>query len=99
MAKEKDIRKKAVEILTKENWICWYPAKAKFKQNDVFGIIDLLAVRKKSLKKVQLTTLSNISTRRKKITCFLKENKIQMTVEVWGWCQRQKKFKKEKIKG
>jgi isocitrate/isopropylmalate dehydrogenase len=99
MAKEKDIRKKAVEMLVKENWVCWYPAKAKFKQNDVFGIIDLLAARKKSLKKIQLTTLANISTRRKKITCFLKENEIQMTVEIWGWCQRKKKFKKEKIKG
>ena len=99
MPSESIIRKKAIKILTDKNWICWFPSRARFKQNDVFGIIDLLAVRKKTIKKIQLTTLTNVSTRRKKIKNFLKKNKIQMTVEIWAWDKNNKEFKKTKIKG
>jgi len=99
MAKEFEIRKRAIKILTDKNWICWYPSKARYKQNDIFGIIDLLAVKKKKIKKIQLTTLSNISAKRKKITNFLKKNRVEMTVEIWAWSKKQKKFKKERING
>ncbi len=96
--RESEIRKRAIKILTDENWVCWFPSRARYKQNDIFGIIDLLAVKGKNLKKIQLTTLSNVSAKRKKITNFLKKNKVEMTVEIWGWLRKNKSFKIEKIK-
>lgn len=99
MPSESVIRKKAIQILSKEGWITWCPSRARFKQNDVFGIIDILAVKKKTMKKIQLTTLSNVSVRRKKIASFLKNNDIEMTVEIWGWSKKKKMFKKEKVTG
>ena len=68
MPKEAEIRKKAIKILTDENWICWHPSKVKYQQNDIFGIVDLLALRGKKIKNIQLTTLPNVSAKRKKIT-------------------------------
>ena len=66
MTKESDIRKKAIEQLRADGWITWFAPKVKFIQTDVFGIIDVLALRGKSKKNIQLTTLSNVSARRKK---------------------------------
>lgn len=97
MAKESEIRKKAIQILRERGWIVWYPSRARYKQNDVFGIIDLLAVKKKKMKKIQLTTFPNVSAKRKKITNFLKKNKLEMTVEIWAWNSSKKFFKFEKI--
>ncbi len=97
MPKEAEIRKKAVQILKKESWVWWYPSKVKYKQNDIFGIIDLLALKGKRRKNIQLTTLPNVSAKRKKITNFLKTFKVELPVEIWAWDQKKKKFRKEKI--
>ena len=95
--REVEIRKKAVEKLKKGGWITWFPAKVRFKQNDIFGIIDLLAVKGKIMKKIQLTTLPNVSTKRKKIKNFLKKFKVELPVEIWSWDKKRKDFRKEKI--
>lgn len=103
MAKEKEIRKKAVETLEKEGFVYWYPAKVRFKQNDIFGVFDLVCWKKKTtkIKFIQLTTLSNISTRKRKINDFLRKNrfprKVSVGIEIWGWNQQKKVFKIEKI--
>ena len=97
MPKEAVTRKRSIQILKKRGWICWYPSKVKYKQNDIFGIIDLLAVKGKRMKKIQLTTLPNISTKRKKILNFLKEFKVELPVEIWAWDKKRKKFKKERV--
>ena len=68
MPKENLIRKKAIQILEERGWICWYPSKVRYQQTDVFGIIDILALRKREKKNIQLTTLPNVSAKRKKIT-------------------------------
>jgi len=99
MSKEAEIRKKAIEELETDGWITWFAPKVKFKQTDIFGIIDLLALKGKCKKNIQLTTLSNISARRKKIVNFLKQNKVEMTVEIWAWNHSKKMFKKEKLNG
>mgnify|MGYP001610043083 CR=1 FL=1 len=95
--KEIVIRKKAIEELRADGWITWFAPKVKFQQTDIFGIIDLLALKGKRQKNIQLTTLPNVSSRRKKIINFLKKNKVEMTVEIWAWSNKKKKFKKEKI--
>jgi len=106
MPKESEIRKKAVEILGKKKFLCWYPAKVKFKQNDIFGIFDLICCQKKTakIKFIQLTTLSNLSARKKKIKNFFKKNRISqksqknsLNIELWGWDKRYKIFKMIKI--
>lgn len=98
MPKESKIRKMAVELLEKKGWICWSPSKVKFQQNDVFGIIDLLAIKGSRWKKIQLTTMPNVSTRRKKIKKFLEKNNLKMLVEIWAWSNKNKEFKIKKIK-
>lgn len=95
--REAEIRKKAIKILTDKNWICWFPSRARYKQNDIFGIIDLLAVKGKIMKKIQLTTLPNVSTKRKKIKNFLEKFKVELPVEIWAWSKKDKSFRKEKI--
>jgi len=99
MPKESVIRKKAIEMLERDGWVCWFPPKVKFKESDVFGIIDLMALKGRGKKNIQLTTLPNISAKRKKIAGFLKKHKIEMTVEIWAWDKKQKKFKKERFNG
>jgi len=98
MAKEAEIRKKAIKILKKEKWVTWFAPKVKFKQTDVFGIIDLLALKGKKRKNIQLTTLPNVSAKRKKITNFLKKYKVELPVEIWAWSKKEKKFRIEKIR-
>jgi len=97
MAKESETRKKAVQELRGSGWVVWYPCKVKFKQNDIFGIIDMLALKGRGRKNIQLTTLPNISAKRKKITNFLKTFKVELPVEIWAWNRKKRKFRKEKI--
>ena len=97
MPKESVIRKKAIEILEKQKFIWWYAPKVKFRTTDVFGVVDLLALRGRQRKNIQLTTLPNVSAKRKKITAFLKKNKVEFPVEIWAWSQKKKTFKKEKV--
>lgn len=102
MPKESNIRKKAIEILTDAKWITWFAPKVKFQQTDIFGVFDLICWEKasKNLKFIQLTTLPNLSTRKKKIQGFFKKNKItakSVKVEIWAWSSRRKNFKIELI--
>ena len=97
MAKEKYTRRKLIKSLENEGWICWAPPKVKFRQSDVFGIIDVLALRRNQRKNIQLTTLPNVAARRKKITAFLVSNQVTLPVEIWAWHPRKKNFKKERI--
>lgn len=103
MPKESVIRKKAVEILEKKGFVYWYPAKVRFKQNDIFGVFDLVCWRKKTsdIKFVQLTTCSNLSARRKKIDGFIRTNripkKLAVDIEIWGWNNKKREFKIEEV--
>jgi len=99
MPKENLIRKKAIEILENQGFICWFAPKVKYKQTDVFGIIDILALKGKQKKNIQLTTLPNVSAKRKKITNFLTKNKVKLPVEIWAWDSSKKIFRIEKING
>jgi hypothetical protein len=103
MAKESEIRKKAVQILEKQKWLIWWPSRAIFRQNDIFGIFDLICFKKRigTLKFIQLTTLSNLSTRRKKIQKFIKKYQLSKQnsadIEIWGWNNHKKEFKVESV--
>jgi hypothetical protein len=106
MAKEVVLRKKLLKILAEDKWVAWWPGKIRFKQNDIFGIFDIVCCKKDigELKFIQLTTVSNLAARRKKIKFFFKENKISLKknnfgaeIEIWAWSKKNKAFKIEKI--
>lgn len=97
MAKESETRKKAIYFLSNKGWITWYPSKVRFKQNDIFGIIDLLALKGKKIRYIQLTTIPNVSRCRKKILNLFQEKKVKLPVEIWVWIKKEKKFKIEII--
>jgi len=95
MPQENIIRKKAIQILQDQGYVCWFPSKVKFKQNDIFGIVDLLALRRTKMRYIQLTTLPNVARQRKKILDFFKKEKVKLPVEIWVWLDKKKKFKTE----
>lgn len=99
MAREAETRKKAIRELEGSGWVIWYPAKVRFKQNDVFGIIDLLALKGRKLRHIQLTTKSNVARCRKKILAFFRKKKTWLKVEIWYWDKKKKEFKKEGVRG
>ncbi len=100
--KEATIRKKAIDKLTNEGFVCWYPPKVKYrKETDIFGVFDLICISRKCfILFVQLTSLSNIRAREKKVKKFLNKNKIKkFYCEVWGYDNKKKYFKIIKIYG
>jgi len=95
--KEAQIRKIAIDLLKKEGWISWFAPKVRFHKTDIFGIIDIFALKNNKKKFIQLTTLTNLAARRKKILNFFKKNKVNLSVEIWAWNGKNKKFEKKNI--
>jgi len=97
--KEATIRKKAIELLTAKGWVCWFPKKVMFQETDIFGVFDLICARGSKIKLIQLTTLPNLSTRRRKIRRFLKEHSLKLKCEIWAYSKKTRRFKIEKLTG
>ena len=97
MPKEAVTRKKVIQELQGKGWVTWYAPKVKYQQTDVFGIIDVLAVKGRQRKNIQLTTLPNVAAKRKKIINFLTKCQVEMPVEIWSWDFKRRQFRKEKI--
>jgi hypothetical protein len=91
--KEKSIRKKVVDRLEKKGFICWYAAKAKFQSNDIFNVFDVIAVKGKELKFIQLTSCKNTAARRKKINKFLKETGADLDWAIWCYDTKNRVLK------
>ncbi len=95
--KEQLLRKKAIEILEKEGWTTWFPKKVKYQETDAWGVFDLLCWWKNYLKFIQITTLSNIRAREKKVRGFLERNKLTIPlntyVQIWGYNKKKKVWK------
>lgn len=59
-----------------------------FIKRDLFGFLDILAIRGQEILGVQATSLSNVSARIKKITDHVNlpvVRKANIAVQVWGW--------------
>lgn len=95
--KEAVIRKKAIEQLGVGCWVCWYPAKVKYHETDIFGVYDLICASGSTIRLIQLTTLSNLSTRRKKIKAFTDKHNLDLPSEVWGYDKKKRIFKIEQL--
>jgi translation elongation factor P/translation initiation factor 5A len=96
--KEKTLRKKALEKLEKEGYVYWYAPKVQFHSTDILTIADILAIKGKYLKFIQITTIENLAARRKKIKDFLEKFKIEIPVEIWAWDKKQRDFRIEEVK-
>ena len=95
--KEALIRQKAISILEGKNYVCWYPPKVKWrKEGDIWGIGDLICTSENGIKLIQLTTLSNLSARRKKIKKALENINVSCLIEVWAYDKKKKQFKVER---
>lgn len=92
MATEKLIRSKAREILKKEGFHLWCPSKVRYKETDIFGIFDGLAIRDSDLRFIQWTTKHNAKARVNKINAFFDEHACFIPCEVWGWDEKTKEF-------
>ena len=93
--KESTLRKKAIDILQKADWVTWRPPRVKFFETDVFGIFDILAWKLDELRGIQITTLPNKSARIKKIQNFLIKNNLgkALTMEVWAYDIKKKQYR------
>jgi hypothetical protein len=97
MATEAKIRKEAKKELELEGYLPWCPAKVKFRETDVFGIFDCIAVKDSELRFIQWTTRNHIPDRRKKIMKFFDTYDCFIPCEIWGWDEKLQSFKKEYI--
>jgi len=93
--KESEIRKRAIEIITKQGGVAWFPSKVRWKkEQDVFGVFDILIIYPPStFVPIQITTASNMRAREKKILNFYNKFGISIYSEVWGLRKKEKDFK------
>lgn len=101
MPKESVIRKKVIDTLSQDGWICWYPFKARYaKEVDIFGVFDVIAIHPDANTKfIQVTNYANISNRRKKIEGWVGRKQIDLAAfistdfQIWGWNPKKKEFR------
>jgi hypothetical protein len=96
--KETELRKKAILKLAEFGFVVWFPPVVKYFQRDIFGVFDLIAIKGDLLNFIQITTLPNLSARRKKIQEFFSKNScfIQRSY-IWAWDENINDFKIEII--
>ena len=89
MPSEKTIKKHAIEKLKEEGWTCWSPAKVKFQETDIWSIFDICCWRGGKMLFLQITSVSNVRARERKIRNFMEANKLKKPsgskIEVWGY--------------
>lgn len=87
---ENEIRKRASARLKADGWAYWYPPllyRLRGYERDIFGVFDLIAMRKNKLLFIQLTTRQHVSERRRKIQAFMRESgcDFRSTAYIWAW--------------
>lgn len=65
------------------------------RKHDLWGFIDFLAIKRDEVLAVQVTSKSNMSSRRKKITEHPKVDMVRMAnirIELWGFYKEANKW-------
>ena len=97
---EGEIRKKAIAIL-EPNYVVWALQKVAPYQTDIFGVFDLIAIHRQfsDVIFIQLTTTSNASKRRRKISDWLNRNDLFdfKGAHLWHWNAAKNCFVNENI--
>lgn len=99
--KEKDLIKKCVEHLEAGHCKIWWKSPSfKRMRWDIFTIFDLIVIDAyDKIIFIQVTSLSNLSIRRRKIqSYFKKHNLIIPNSYVFAWDKRKGEFKIQEIK-
>lgn len=91
--KERDLKKRVDEILKISGYVVWWPPKVRFLQNDIFGVFDCVAAKDDAVLFIQITTLTNVSHRRKKINDFLYHSKVSLSAQIWAWDDKKAGFR------
>lgn len=82
---------RTLEALRKEGWLAWVVEKwipQVRKRSDLFGFIDILAIKDGEVLAVQATSRSNVSSRVRKIADHENVGAVRLAgwrIEVWGW--------------
>lgn len=90
--KEAAIRAKVREELEADGYVCWVPAKVRFRETDIFGIWDMAAWKQNEIRYIQYTSKSNMNARKWKILKFYDQHGVYHPCEVWGWDDKKKEF-------
>ena len=93
---EKNLRLKIKEKLSKYG-LLWFPAKVKFYENDIFGVYDCVFFNGFDVYFIQITTLSNLSHRRKKIQSKFYGKQIPKNSQIYAWDDKINNFKIENL--
>jgi hypothetical protein len=104
--KEKEIKTRALAVLSSDGYVCWCPYKVRYLQTDIFGVFDIIGVKQSlpddplfsELIFIQLTTRPHLSERRNKIKAFFRLNNVCVQNSwVWAIDNDTKVFSKERI--
>lgn len=66
------------------------------KKNDLWGFIDFLAIKRDEVLAIQVTSKSNMSARRKKMTEHENIGKVReagIRIELWGFYKEKNRWK------
>ncbi len=101
--KEKELKLKLKEKLGKYG-LLWFPPKVRFYECDIFGVYDCLFFSADEVYFIQLTTLTNLSHRRKKIVSKFNQpygdfilTKPPRNSQIYAWDEKNNNFKIENV--
>ena len=87
----------AKSLMDATGWTYWFP-KRTWGERDIAGIFDFISFKGSHLRLVQITTISNVSHRVKKIKKFCAAHNLRIeTAWIWGWDEKIKRFRFFKI--
>lgn len=95
--KEKEIKQKLKDKLGKYG-VLWFPAHVRYYNNDILGAFDCVYFAGNEVYFIQITTLTNLSHRRRKIN-FIFDNKPPRNSQIYAWDDTNQCFKIENIMG
>jgi hypothetical protein len=90
---EKKLRLKLKELLGKYGAL-WFPPQVKYYNNDILGAFDCVFFNGFDVYFIQITTLTNISHRRRKIN-FIFNNHPPHNSQIYAWDDKNNCFKIE----
>ena len=92
---EGQIKTKAKEKILKQGGIVWFVSPVKYKAEiDIFGAFDgIIIYPPGNIVFIQLTTISNIRAREKKINQFLRRTRTSLYSEIWAYDKKLKDFR------
>ena len=94
--KEKTLKRKLSDLLITCGYFVWFPAKVMYNsETDIFGVYDCIAYDGIELRWIQMTTLTNVSHRRKKM--YARFPGVPLPRDSWIYAWDGTRFREIKI--